>query len=220
MASRFLVPFGGRRLAARGDPFLSLHREMNRLFDDTFRSMDDGTAERGGQLSVPQLDIHESEGEFCVTADLPGVEESDIDLRIEGDTLTIRGEKRQQGERDERGYHIMERSSGAFQRTLRLPMEPDPAKVTAECHNGVLTVHIAKEGQQQRSKRIEVKRGARQAAGGQTIETRGGGQSGSNDDQRQVERQRAASESQRSQQPTGYNPSQGQQEARESSRKK
>ena len=88
MASRFLVPFGGRSLTSRRDPFMSLHREMNRLFDDAFHSMGD---DQGSNFSTPQLDVHESEQELCITADLPGVAESDIDLRLEGDMLIIRG---------------------------------------------------------------------------------------------------------------------------------
>src|SRR6476660_4355890 len=102
MAPRFIFPFGGRSLTGR-DPFLSLHREMNRLFDDTLRSVGDGESGRAG-FNVPQLDVHESEQEFCITADLPGVAENDIELTVNGDMLMLRGEKKQQQERDERGY--------------------------------------------------------------------------------------------------------------------
>ena len=183
MASRFIVPF-----STRGDPFLSLHREMNRLFDDTFRSYGGDEAGQRGNFAAPALDVHESDGEYCVTADLPGVAESDIDLRIEGDMLTIRGEKQQRDERDERGYRVMERSSGSFVRSLRLPFEPDPEKVTAECSNGVLTVHVAKEGRQERSRRIEVRPGEGAA---KTIEQK---PRGANDEAEQP-RQQAAQES-------------------------
>ncbi len=177
MASRFLTPRGGRGLASRGDPFLSLHREMNRLFDDAFQNFggpnfggSQGGQQGGVQQTIPQLDVHESGDELVVTADLPGLSGSDIDLRIEGDMLTIQGERSNQQERDEHGYHVMERSSGSFQRSLRLPFEPDPEKLTADCQNGVLTIHVPKEGQQQRSKRIEVKDGAQ--PGRQSIEGR------------------------------------------------
>lgn len=169
MASRFLTPRGSRSLGMRGDPFLSLHREMNRLFDDAFQNIgtgQQGSQQGGMQQNMPQLDVHESGNEFVVTADLPGVSGSDIDLQIEGDVLTIRGERRNQQERDEQGYHVMERSSGSFQRSLRLPFEPDPDKVTAECQHGVLTIHVPKEGQQQRSKRIEVRGGSQQQGQG------------------------------------------------------
>jgi HSP20 family protein len=192
MASRFMVPFGGRSLTGRRDPFMSLHREMNRLFDDTFRTLGEGEEGRAG-FSVPQLDVHEGEQEFCVTADLPGVSENDIDLQIEGDMLMLRGEKKRSHERDESGYHIVERSCGAFQRGLRLPFEPDPAKIRADYENGVLTVHVPKEAQQQKSKRIPVGQGGMRPAGQQTIE-------GSHaNDQQQIDHQQAASHHQRGQ---------------------
>jgi HSP20 family protein len=183
MASRFIVPFGGRSLTGR-DPFLSLHREMNRLFDDTLRSV--GANESGpAGFNVPQLDVHVSEQEFCITADLPGVAEDDIELTVNGDMLMLKGEKKQHQERDERGYHVIERSSGAFQRSVRLPFEPDPGKVVADYENGVLTVHVPKQAHQERSRRIEVKRGSGPNA--RTIE------SASANDQGHAERQQAAS---------------------------
>jgi HSP20 family protein len=190
MASRFMIPFGRAGLAPRNDPFFTLHREMNRLFDDTLRSFDEGESTRG--TMAPSLDVHESESEFCLTADLPGVAEQDIDVQLEGDTLTIRGEKKQESERDERGYHVVERRAGNFQRSIRLPFEPDPEKVTAECHNGVLTVHVSKQGQQQRTRRIEVKRGEGAQAGAKTIE----GRAGAANDPQPDEHQMAASHSQ------------------------
>lgn len=187
MASRFMVPFGGRSLTGRSDPVLSLHREMNRLFDDALRTIPEG---EGGQrgLAVPQIDVHESEQEFCLTADVPGVAESDIDLRVEGDTLVIRGEKKQQQELNERGYHFVERSSGAFQRAVRLPFEPDPSKVTADYENGVLTIHVPKQAQQERGRRIEVRRGAGSSQQ-RTIE----GQTSAANDPQHTESKQAAS---------------------------
>lgn len=192
MASRFLIPFGNAGFASRTDPFLSLHREMNRLFDDTMRTFGQGEGGQGGMSTmVPQLDVQEKDNEFCITADLPGVAESDIDLSVEGDVLTLRGEKKNERERDERGYHIMERSSGSFLRTLRLPFEPDPEKVKAEYRDGVLTVHVPTEGQQQRTRRIEVKRAEGSRDQQRTIEGRSG--AANNDDQRR-DHQEAASQ--------------------------
>ena len=186
MASRFLIPFGGRGLASRGDPFLSLHREMNRLFDDTFRGLDQSESGQARFLA-PSLDVHESGDEFCVTADLPGIAPEDIDLQIEGDMLTITGESKREEERDEKGYHLMERSSGSFRRTLRLPFEPDAEKVKAECRNGVLTVHVPKAGQQQRARKITV---SGSSGGQQQVE----GKSWPANDARDEDRQMAASQ--------------------------
>jgi HSP20 family protein len=200
MASRYIVPFGGQ-FGGR-DPFRSMQRELSRMLDDTFRSMGENASVWGGNAAVPSIDVHESENELCVTADLPGVKESDIDLRVEGDLLTIRGEKSSRREQDERGYHVTERSTGAFQRTVRLPFAPDPAKVEADYADGVLTIHVSKQEQQERSRRIEVRRG-QGAAGGQqgsqqpgqqTINQAGTGQGQGANDQGEPARQQAASE--------------------------
>jgi HSP20 family protein len=177
---------------------------MNRLFDDTFRSL--GEDDRTGGVSTPQLDVHESEQEFCITADLPGVAESDIDLRLEGDMLIIRAEKRQREEREKGGYRLVERSSGTFQRVLNLPFEADPASVKADYENGVLTIHVPKQAQQERSRRIPVGRGA------QDTSTRiGEGGVGAANDQSTAERQQAASEGSVQQAPGSHDTSHSQQ---------
>src|SRR3546814_20648048 len=95
MASRFLVPFGGHRgLMSPGDPFLDLHREMNRLFDDIYRGMGGSEGEPGGLMTAPRLDVHETENGLEIPAELPAVSQDDIDLRGEGDILTILAEQR------------------------------------------------------------------------------------------------------------------------------
>ena len=96
MASPILIPFGGGGLSGR-DPFLSLHREMNRLFDDTFRSIGPGARQGAAAFSLRSSTSTKAQDEFCVTVDLPDVAESDLDLQLEGDLLTIRGEKKQRG---------------------------------------------------------------------------------------------------------------------------
>ena len=73
-------------------------------------------------------------------ADLPGVKPSDVDVRLDGDMLTISGEKRMESERKEEDYQVMERSYGRFRRSIQLPFAPDPEQVRAECQDGVLTV--------------------------------------------------------------------------------
>lgn len=191
MASRFLSSLGGRG-AATSDPFLSLHREMNRLFD-TFRGPEGGESGRASFLS-PQLDVHESADEFCVTVDLPGVAESDLDVQLDGDLLTIRGEKKQHSERDERGYHVVERSSGTFQRSLRLPFEPDAGKVTADCRDGVLTVHVPKADQKQRSRRISISHGQQTGPAQRTIEGSSAANDGSSHSMQQAASQGATTQ--------------------------
>jgi len=141
MASRFLVPFASGRGLMGGDPLLDLHREMNRLFDDVFR----GSSGQGGSsslASMPRLDMHESDNELCVTADLPGVTPADVDLQIDRDVLTISGERKGENEQKQQNYHLMERSYGRFQRQVQLPFAPDPGQVRANFEHGVLTVRI------------------------------------------------------------------------------
>ena len=162
MASRFLTPFGGRGLLGR-DPFLDLHREVNRLFDDSFRSM----RESGGAVSVlsPKVDVCPTDEGWEITAELPGVDEKDIDLRLDGDILTISGEKRD--ERKDDKNRLVERSYGSFTRSFQLPFTPDPNKVTADSDKGVLRIRLPKSAEQDRSKKIAIGSG-----GTRTIEAK------------------------------------------------
>jgi len=167
MASRFLIPFGGRGLLGR-DPFLDLHREVNRLFDDSFRTMREGGGE--GLAISPKVDVCQTDDGWEISAELPGVDQDDIDLRLDGDMLTISGEKRD--ERKDDKDRLVERSYGSFTRSFQLPFTPDSDKVTAECDRGVLTIKLPKSVEQDRSKRIAIG-----GAGGKTIESATTGQS-------------------------------------------
>jgi HSP20 family protein len=115
-------------------------------------------------MNAPRIDLQDSEGELRLHADLPGVQPADLDIRIEGDVLTIRGERKSQGERNEQNFHVMERSHGRFQRSIQLPFAPDPDEVQASVREGVLEVCIPKRAPQERSRRIEV-RGAESGGG-------------------------------------------------------
>lgn len=151
MASRFLIPFSNRGLLGR-DSFLDLHREVNRLFDDSFRTM----RESGGGASMlnPTVDVCPTDEGWEITAELPGVDEKDIDLRLDGDMLTISGEKRD--ERKDDNNRFVERSYGSFTRSFQLPFAPDPDKITADCDKGVLTIKLPKGVEQERSKHIAI----------------------------------------------------------------
>ena len=157
--SRFLSPLRSpsRAIAGGSDPFSELHREMNRLFDDFLGGgLPSLSASAGTTMSSPRLDVRESGNELCVCADLPGVKPEDVELRLEGNTLTLRGEKANEAEDKKEDYYIMERSYGRFQRSLQLPYAPDPSRVHAEFDNGVLTIHVPKEAHQERSQRIAI----------------------------------------------------------------
>lgn len=155
MMSRFLVPFqSSSRSLGNVDPFSELHREMNRLFDDF---MGAGSAPAQGSLmAMPRLDVREAQNEIAVCVELPGVNPSDVDVRIEGNVLTVRGEKKNEHEQKDQDYHVMERSFGRFQRSLQLPFAPNPDQLRADFEHGVLTVHVPKQPEQERSRRIEI----------------------------------------------------------------
>jgi HSP20 family protein len=151
MASRFLIPFGNRGLLG-GDPFLDLHREVNRLFDDSFRDMASGSGRN--RMLNPSIDLCSTDEGVEITAELPGVSEDDIDLRLDGDMLTISGEKRD--ERKDEKNRLVERSYGSFSRSIQLPFTPDSNKIEADCEKGVLRVKLPRSAEQDRSKRIAI----------------------------------------------------------------
>jgi HSP20 family protein len=177
MATRFLAPYSGRSL--RGyDPLLDLHREMNRLFDDMFGfGAGTGSGSGGamaGYASSPRLDMHESEQELTIEAELPGVDQKDLDVRLDGDILTISGEKRSRREDKQHNAHLSECSYGRFQRSVQLPFRPEGDDVQAEFEGGVLKLRVPKRPEaMQGSRRIEVKGGQQSlqgsgASGGET----------------------------------------------------
>lgn len=161
MALRSLLPFrGGRSLDPTLDPFFSLHRDVNRAFEDMFKGFGALPEGWGGNgIAAPRIDVKETEKGLEVSAELPGVDEKDIALEIDDDVLTIKGEKKQEKEeKDEKsGYHLMERSYGSFARSIRLPYAVKADSVTAEFSKGVLKVHCPKPAEAQSpTKRIPI----------------------------------------------------------------
>ena len=160
MARNPLTPFrsGGGLLGGGGDPFMSLHREMNRLFDDVFRGMPAAGGAQGGtgQFIQAQMNVSETDKEIRITAELPGVDQNDVDVSLDDDVLTIRGEKKFEQKEEKENFHFVERSYGTFQRSVRLPFPVDPEQVNASFENGVLTVSLPKTAQQERSRKIQI----------------------------------------------------------------
>jgi len=161
MARNPLTPIrSGFGMLGGSDPFLSLHREMNRLFDDVLRGTGlPGAGQIQGSVSNlinASMNVSETDKEIRITAELPGVSEQDIDVSLDDDLLTIRGEKKFEQKDEKENFHFVERSYGTFQRSLRLPFTVNPDQVQASFENGVLTVTVPKSGQQQRSRRIQV----------------------------------------------------------------
>jgi len=148
MSVRDLIPWGrDRSPTVRGgevmDPILSLHREMNRLFDDFFGGAGTRLPSVGfGGLGWPQTDVVENDKEYRVTAELPGLEQKDIDLTFQDGVLTLKGEKKV--EHGGEGARYTERYHGRFQRSIGVGPDVDEEKVNASFSNGVLTVVLPK----------------------------------------------------------------------------
>jgi HSP20 family protein len=140
------------------DPFLSLHRNVNRLFDEVFRGFD--TPSMFGRMTGrtgtwPSVEFSENEKEIRVTAEVPGLEEKDIEVMLEDGVLTLRGEKK--SEMDDKDRQFSERYFGRFERRFALDREVDEDKVAATFKNGVLTVTLPKtEKAQANAKRIAI----------------------------------------------------------------
>ncbi len=141
----------------RSDPFTAFRLEMDRLFDDFFSPSRLSGLGMGKFDFRPALDISENDSELSVRAELPGVDENDVEISLDRDVLTIRGEKREERRDDREHQRMIERSYGSFERTVRLPFEPDEAEVKAEFKNGVLTVTAKKPPELSKpSKRIPI----------------------------------------------------------------
>lgn len=168
MSVRDLIPWGrsnGNQVPSifsdrERDPFLSLHREVNRLFDDVFRgfgsnlpSLSGASAFRGGW---PSVEISDGEKEIKVTAEVPGLEEKDIEVLLDDGVLTLKGEKR--SETEDKDKQFSERFYGRFERRIPLGTEVKDEQVDARFKNGVLTVTLPKsEKAQSQVKRIAIK---------------------------------------------------------------
>ena len=160
MNLRALVPFRDRQGLARPEfgVFGSLQREVDRLFDDFARST---LATTGNGSLMPSMDITETEKEFVITAELPGLERKDVEISLEDNVLTIRGEKKSETKPDDKNknVHVSERSYGVFYRVLELPTKVDPSSVQATMSKGVLKITIPKPARPE-SKKIEVQEAA------------------------------------------------------------
>jgi len=160
MNLRSLIPIGrSRDIARREDsPFWSLQREIDRLFDDFTRGFP-SMAGQGRQELLPAMDVTETNNEIEVTAELPGLEEKDVQINLTDNVLTIRGEKKSERDEKTKDYRVVERNYGSFYRTLELPPGVDPDKIKASIDKGVLKVVIPKPAPAQ-VKNIAVKSAA------------------------------------------------------------
>jgi HSP20 family protein len=146
-----------QRFSDDGDPLLALHREMNRMFDDFARGFGMGVPARFGLSGAwPHVEVSETDKEVKVVAELPGLEQKDVEVSLHDGVLTLKGEKKQESN----GTLYSERWHGQFQRSLQAGPDVDPDKVSAAFKNGVLTVTLAKRPEaQSQVKRIPISNG-------------------------------------------------------------
>ncbi len=158
MNLKSLFPVGCQREVARTDnPFFSLQREIDRLFDDFARGFP-AIGSGFGTMSkmMPTMDVAETDKEIEVTAELPGLEEKDVQINVADNILTIKGEKKAEKEEKEKDYRLIERSYGSFERSLELPAGVNADAIKAHIDKGVLKVVVPKPAPAQ-VKKIEVK---------------------------------------------------------------
>ena len=148
------------------DIWQSFRGEMDRLFDrfgfpSLRRVFDIEPSWRSASsfgFSAPAIDMSEDEKAYKISAELPGIDAKDIDVSVSGETLVLRGEKRQEKEEKNKNYHFSERSYGSFQRSFQLPSSVDRDKVAADFSKGVLTITLPKTADAQKPlKKIAVR---------------------------------------------------------------
>jgi HSP20 family protein len=143
-----------------------LQNQMNRLFDSALHA---GLGETGGTTSwVPAADIYESDEDLVVNLDLPGVDPKMVDIRVENNVLTIRGERQFNNKQNSENYHRVERSYGAFGRSFTLSTAVNPDKIRATYQSGVLTIVMPK-AETAKPRKIQIANGATATAAGGTL---------------------------------------------------
>lgn len=124
-------------------PFKDIQRTIDRIFDETFRAL--GKEEIFEGDFVPAVDVYETENSINLDVELPGMDKKDVKVRVEGNVLTISGEKKSEQEKKDRNYRMIERSYGRFQRSFTIPDIVDASKIKAKFENGVLKVELPKK---------------------------------------------------------------------------
>ena len=148
--------------------FSTLQDRMNRLFRETQGNSQDETL--SGSSFAPAVDVYEDEHNVTLKIEVPGIDEKDIDVRIENNTLTVHGERKIEKEEKEENYRRVERHYGSFTRTFNLPSTVDAEKVQADYDKGVLNITLPKKAEA-KPKQIKVNVG--HGAGQKTIESKG-----------------------------------------------
>ena len=163
MALRDLITWGRdqpsvpSRRTEEVSPFLTLHREMNRLFDDVFNTFGNTPSVLGRMPAWPSVEVIQSDKDVRISAELPGMDEKDVEVLVDNDVLTLRGEKRSETQDQERRF--TERYYGRFERVIPLPFAVEEDRAEASFNNGVLTVTLPKSAKaEDKAKRIAIGR--------------------------------------------------------------
>ncbi len=133
-------------------PLLNLQRDIDRMFDNFLQGFNVPYSVRPAginAMAAPRINITETRDAYQISAELPGVEEQDVDISLSGDVLTIKGERREEQESSERNYHRIESAYGAFQRSITLPEDADRDNINANFRNGILTIEVGKNAESQ-----------------------------------------------------------------------
>ncbi|MEN6620130.1 MAG: Hsp20/alpha crystallin family protein [Smithella sp.] len=148
MKVKNLLPAMSRKNKREDDhPFYSLQHQINNLFDDFFSGFEvapRGLTAGGFGAFIPSVDVKENEKDIIIQAELPGVDEKDISVTVTRDSVTIKGEKKEEKEDKEKNYYYVERSYGSFHRVIPLAEEADSDNARASFKNGVLNISIPK----------------------------------------------------------------------------
>jgi HSP20 family protein len=160
MPDRDLTPYSGRRGLStyEQDPFEAFRRRMDHLFDAFWSPVESRSFAPPAQTRWLSIDLNETDQAYTVAAEMPGIEDKDVDLTLRDNTLTIRGEKRDERKDGDGGRVYIERSYGRFERTIPFESEVDADKVVASRKNGVLTVTLPKNPEaKDKIRRIPIK---------------------------------------------------------------
>jgi len=149
----------------RWDPFREVVTLQNRV-NSLFREMNEGDSPLTTASFVPAVDIYEDNSKVVLKLEVPGIEEKDLDVRVENNTLTVKGERKFEKEEKEENFHRIERRYGSFYRAFTLPSTVDAEHINAAYNNGVLRIELSKKPEAQ-PKQIKVNVGGQSKLGEQ-----------------------------------------------------
>jgi HSP20 family protein len=154
---------------------MTMRNQMDRLFSDWLGESDDWSEGRTGFSFRLPLDVSETDDAYLIRASTPGMKPEDLDISVQNNTLIIRGEMRQQEEREGERWHLQERRYGQFQRTITLPNNVNADQVGAQYEDGVLTLTLPKS-EEAKPRRISVSGEGQQQSGQQSAQRQSGQQ--------------------------------------------